>query len=193
MQNNALAHAPFIPGSLLDVSAKNGTSLAESFISADAIIMVDVSGSMHDHLAEGTRYDKACSELKRLQADLPGKIAVVAFSSHVEFLPAGFPVFQGGMTRMAECLNFCHVADAIKGMRFIMVSDGCPDNAESALAAAKKYQNKIDCIFIGPEDDYAGRGFLDRLASATGGKSQLRANANLLAEKIETLLLASGA
>ena len=181
-----------VPGSLGAVAERDGKSLAETFLSADAIVIVDTSGSMDEHDARGgrSRYGVACEELGRLQRDLPGKIAVVAFSSWVQFEPSGVPAFMGGGTEMAEALRFVKPADGC--VRFILVSDGQPDNEAETLQVARTFESKIDTIYIGPEDNRSGADFLRRLAAATGGRHVLAEKADELAERVETLLLRAG-
>lgn len=186
MSNNAI-----IPGSLGAISQQNGTSIAESFVNADVIIIVDTSGSMDQHDSRGgrTRYEVACEELKQLQASLPGKLALLSFSSDVMFCPNGIPFQFGGMTDLAKALKFAKVAD-VTGIRFIVISDGEPDSEEAALAVAKTFKNKIDTIFVGPENG-EGREFLNKLAKASGGTGVTTAQAKELSSNVQRLLLTS--
>jgi hypothetical protein len=181
-----------VPGSLGAVAEREGKSLAETFLSADAVVVVDTSGSMEECDARGgkSRYDVACEELRRLQRDLPGKIAVIAFSSWVQFEPSGVPTLLCGGTDMAEALRFVHPADGC--VKFILISDGAPDSEAATLAVAKTFTSKVDTIYIGPEDDRSGADFLRRLAAATGGKSVTAEKASELAARVETLLLGAG-
>jgi Mg-chelatase subunit ChlD len=181
-----------VSGSLADQARLNNTSLAESFLSAALIVIVDTSGSMGAQDSRGgqSRYNVACAELADLQRTMPGKVAVIAFSSSVEFVPGGVPPFLGGGTDLAGALQFAHVADT-PGMRFVVISDGEPDSASDALAAAKKYANRIDTIYVGPESDLSGRKFLQQLAKASGGQSVTADRAKELRATIETLLLSA--
>lgn len=164
-----------IPGSLGALAKETGKPLAESFLSADAIVLVDVSGSMADQIRapEGnwqSRYERACQELERLQRTLPGKIAVVEFSSQPAFCWSGRPAFQMGGTDMAEALRFVQPADGC-GLTFVLISDGMPDDAGETLQVARQFTDAIQCIYIGESDGDAGAAFLRRLAAATGGKA----------------------
>jgi len=185
MNNNAI-----ITGSISAMAKTANKSIAETFINADCICIVDTSGSMSDKDSRGgqSRYEVACEELKNLQNSLPGKIAVLAFSSDVVFNPSGQPQYLGGGTDLEKALKFAKVAD-VPGMRFILISDGQPDDGESALRVAKTYKNKIDVIYTGPEDYPAGREFLTRLAQASGGQAITADRAKELAKSIEKLLL----
>lgn len=178
-----------VVGSIGALAQQNNKSLAESFVSADVVIIVDVSGSMGDHDSRGgkARYEIACEELVQLQQNLPGKIAVFGFSDVVEFCPNGLPRFQQGGTDMAAALKFVKIAD-VPGMRFILISDGEPSDEKETLEIAKKFQNKIDVIFVGPEERPRGRDFLHRLAVATGGQAVTADRAAELAAGVMHLL-----
>lgn len=180
-----------VTGSIGALAQQGNKSIAETFINADVIVIVDTSGSMASRDSRGgkSRYDVACEELAELQKLMPGKIAVIGFSSHTEFYPGGIPVYQGNSTAMDDALKFIKVADAIPGMKFILISDGEPDEPQRTLSIAKTFKNKIDVIFVGPENLPAGRDFLQRLAAATGGKSITADRAKELAASVKQLLL----
>ena len=193
-----------IPGSLSAIAQNSGGSIAEAFIGADNVIIVDTSASMEavdnpdweaidrNPFATGgkTRYDRAIDELAKLQASLPGKIAVISFSSSAVFCPSGTPTFLHGGTDLAEALRFAWIADGCD-LHFIVISDGCPDDAAAALREAKRYESRIDCVYIGPEDGQ-GRSFLRRLAAASGGQYSTSAGAQDLANSVTKLLTAAG-
>lgn len=173
-----------VPGSLQAIAKQHNQSIAETFLGADAIILVDVSGSM-----SGSPFDQACGELHKLQADLPGKVAVIGFSDAPEFAPSGRPRFSSGGTDLARALAFVHVADGCD-VRFIVISDGYPNDPEAALREARKFESRIDCVFIGPEGD-SGAEFLRKLAAASGGQYS-KNQVGEVAERAKQLLLAAG-
>lgn len=179
-----------IIGSLGALAKQEGKSIAETFVNADLIVIVDTSGSMSTHDSRGgkSRYDVACEELASLQATHPGKIAVLSFSDSTIFCPAGIPTYLGGRTDMAQALRFAKIAD-VPGMQFILISDGEPNDEQETLAVAKTYRNKISTIYVGPEDQPAGREFLRRLAEATGGQNITVDRARELKAGIERLYL----
>lgn len=181
-----------VAGSLRSIAQRDGVSLAESFLSADVICIVDVSGSMdsHDSRGDRKRYDVACEELARLQSEMPGKITVVAFSDTVRFCPGGVPVFEGCGTDLAEALKFVKVADGT--VRFIVISDGMPNDRDRALAIAKTFKSVIDVVYVGSESDRSGAHFLRQLAAAAGGHFVVAARATELAEKAKSLMLSAG-
>lgn len=179
-----------VAGSLADIAARSNTSIAESFLSCEIVTIVDVSGSMEMRDSRGgqSRYRVALEELAKLQQSRPGKVAVIAFSDSVEFVPGGVPPMLGGGTDLAAALRFAHMADSA-GMRFVVISDGYPDDDEAALREAAGYRGRIDTVYVGPESDRVGREFLQKLATANGGQAVTADCAKELAAKIETLLL----
>lgn len=183
-----------VVGSLGALSQKQNMSLAESFMSADVICLVDTSGSMGTHDSRGgkSRYEVASEELASLQTSMPGKVAIVSFSTDVQFCPSGVPFNYGGGTDLAKGLNFIRAADAVPGMKFIVVSDGEPDSQQAALSEASMFKNKIDVIYVGAENNPTGRAFLERLAKATGGKAVTAEAAKQLAAQVQILLIGAG-
>lgn len=180
-----------IKGSLAQQAKEKNQSVAESFVDADVIVLVDTSSSMLDRDARGglSRYDTACQELVKLQGSLPGRIAVISFSDYQVFCPDGKPVNLSMGTKLTEALQFVKMAD-IPPMRFIVISDGYPNEATSALQVASTFVNQIDTIHVGAENDRNGIDFLNKLANAKGGQSTRAGQANDLAKAAERLLAA---
>ncbi len=179
-------------GSIADVAAKDGASIAETFIGCDAVVIFDVSGSMCTPDSRGgqRRYDVGVQELAALQQKLPGKVAVNAFSDGPLFVPGGVPPFLAGSTDLAKALLFAKVADVASGdMRFFVISDGEPDDRQEALAVAQTYRNRIDTVFVGPERNPQGRDFLAQLAAASGGRNVTADRVKNLAATTQQLLL----
>ncbi len=127
--------------------------------------------------------------MAQLQNSLPGKIAVISFSDDVMFCPDGRPFQYHGGTLLAKALKFTKVAD-VPNMHFILISDGEPHDEQESLNVARQYKNKIDVIFVGPEDRPMGRNFLERLAKASGGQTITMDRAKELASGIRLLLKA---
>ena len=180
-----------VPGSISDVAQRSGHSIAESFVNAKIIAIVDVSGSMATHDARDgrNRYSVALQELATLQHRYPGEVAVLAFSGKVEFIPGGVPPLFGESTDLAGALRFAKIADA-PGLRFVVISDGQPDDREKALQAARAIEAQIDVVYVGPEDG-SGASFLAQLASAGRGQA-VQVSINELASTVERLALCYG-
>jgi hypothetical protein len=181
-------------GSLSAIATQNGTSLAESFLDVDAVVIIDTSASMNatDTATGRSRYEQACKELETLQASMPGKIAVISFSStnEAKFCPGGIPHKYEGRTDVAGALTFAKLAD-VSGMRFVLISDGEPDDAAAALAVARTYTSRIDTIFVGDERRPTGRDFLKQLATASGGQNITSDRVQALAANVQQLLTAT--
>lgn len=71
-----------------------------------------------------------------------------------------------GNTNLAAALDAVRALDP--GVTLV-ISDGQPDNAAAALAAARKFRGAIDVLYIGPESDAAALAFMRALAKAGNG------------------------
>ena len=183
-----MSNSSIVPGSLSAMARTNRMSIAQSFLNAECIVLVDTSGSMDaNDSSHGTRYECACDELAYLQGVYPGKLAVLSFSDDVTFCPSGVPTHYSCGTNLKKALEFMRVAD-VPGMKFILISDGEPGDKEGAIKVAKTYQNKIDVIYVGPEDRPEGRDFLARLSKATGGQVITSDRAKELSASVTKLL-----
>jgi hypothetical protein len=178
-----------VKGSLAQMARDNNKSLAQMWINVDAVILVDISGSMNSTDARGgkSRYDVAQEELAALQASLPGKLAIISFSYETQFVPSGNLPGTQGSTNLAGALKYARVADSIPDMRFIVISDGKPDDEYEALTEARLYKNRIDTVYVGPESG-GGRAFLKKLAALNGGQTMVKPKLEELATGITYLL-----
>lgn len=181
-----------VKGSINDSAIARNVSIAEAFMDAEAVVVVDTSASMgiQDAGLNRSRYQAACDQLARLQGEMPGKVAVVSYSSQAVFCPGGYPVNQGGSTDMVEALRFVKRVDGL--MKVVIIADGEPNDAEGTLREASQFVGKIDCVFVGNELS-AGRDFMRRLSEATGGVSVTNKTEDLdleLAKNVRLLLTA---
>lgn len=180
-----------VKGSIIDITQSNSSSIAETFLSCDALVLLDMSGSMEsrDTPSGESRRKVATDQLIKLQKENAGKLALICFADYVLFCPAGVPQDCGGSTRLERGLEYIKPADDC-GMKIIIISDGSPNDPNKALDIARTFKNKVDTIYIGPETDYeGGRAFLEKLASVTGGQSLKSDSPGLLSKEVETLLL----
>lgn len=176
-------------GSLQDYSSKQGMSLEMAWLEVEAVILVDTSSSMYTtDVSEQTRYDRAIEEMKKLQKSMPGKVAIIGFSSEATVATGGVPYFQAGSTNMVKALQAVHGMDGLA--KIILISDGYPDNPDTTLEEASRFKCPIETIYIGPGED-AGYLFLKKLSQATGGRASLACNAEQLMATT-MLLLESG-
>lgn len=170
---------------------QQGKPLAESFLSVDAIVLIDISASMQatDCQNGQMRHTVACDELRRLQRQIPGKLAVIEWATGHAFVPGGAPSAPNGYsTNMAGALRFVKVADGTD-IKIILISDGEPDSEQDTLDVARTFASHIDTIYIGPEGG-PGAFFLQRLASLTGGRAQTQSPREIinLAQSVTRLL-----
>jgi len=179
-----------IIGSQQDLANQQGKTLAESFLSAEMLILLDNSGSMgQQDTPQGiTRVELAQQHLTTLQGKHPGAVALICFADKVEYSPSGYIIPVGGSTDLTSALQFAKTADGI-GLKILLISDGSPNNEDSALEVAMTYESKIDVIHCGSDSDNRGRDFLKRLAAVTGGQFFKSNNAGELLDNAETLLL----
>lgn len=182
-----------VVGSMAQVAHQSGKSMAETFVGADAVLIVDCSSSMEqrDALGGKQRYEVAVSELARIQSSNPGKFAVIAFATTAYFCPDGNLIRPIGTTNLADALRMARIAD-VAGMRFIVISDGEPNNENDALNEARKFVGRIDAVYVGPENDIdGGRAFLDKLvrANGRGGIRVVADRVKELAAQLEVLMI----
>lgn len=180
-----------VKGSIADVAKKKNQSIAQSFMNAEIVVLLDVSGSMCDHDTPSgrSRHDVAEDELVKLQNENEGKVALICFSDDVIPCPDGRPIRMNGLTNLAKGLLSIKGIDGTK-LKIVVISDGEPDSEYEALKVASTFKTKIHTIHIGSEYDRRGRDFLQLLASKTGGKSFKSQEIGKLKKEVEILLLA---
>lgn len=181
-------------GSVTHVANQSGRSELEVLMSIDAIALVDSSQSMtiKDAGKEGqlTRHDAAEQELRKVQAQYPGRVGVVSFSSRAELCMSGVPTRFNGGTRLAPALEIAKDFDA-SDRTTIVITDGDVEDEQDSLDIAKTLKGKIQTIYIGGEDNSASaKAFLKRLANANrrGGKFADSIRPGMLAEPMTKIL-----
>lgn len=162
------APGSIVPGSIAAMAQANGGRIAPP----EVIIIFDHSGSteiIDANLLDGrrvSRYQAACEQLAIIQARLPGKIAVLAFADEVTPCPGGVPPEPTGFTNLTGALRFAREADT-GAVRFIVISDGAPNNKGTALAVAGEYAGQIDTVLVGELDEWERKdctAFMEELA-----------------------------
>jgi hypothetical protein len=164
----------------------------------DSVVLLDRSGSMAGASGSQRSIDLAAEMLSRLLIECP-TVRVVAFGSTVTELTGLEPgpslrlPEPGGGTRLD--LAFDHIAGGKRPRRIVVLTDGMPDDAEGALAAARRCAPvRIDALYTGRDGDWRALGFMRQLAMAGGpmGISGRRDLANPLALARELQLRLSG-
>lgn len=189
-----------VKGSLQSQANKLQISVAQAFLNAEIIVLIDVSASMT--AADSNRYDstgypvgdtrfkKASNQLAKLQADNPGKVCVISFNDRQEFNPSGIASWPSGSTDIAGALKFVRPVDDT-GCQIVIISDGEPNDDLAAINEARQFKSKISTIYIGPENGF-GADFLKRLSAVTGGQFSNNGTAGIvnLSATVERLLTA---
>lgn len=177
-------------GSQQHMAKKNNMSLAETFLSAEMVIILDNSGSMtmRDTPQRISRVDLAQQHLETLQAKYPGKVALICFADNVEYSPGGMIIPVGGGTDLGKALRFSKVADDC-GLKIVIISDGEPNDKQDALNVAKIYKSRIDVIYCGSETSQSGMRFLQELANISGGQLYTSDNPGELLASAEILMI----
>lgn len=122
--------------------------------------LLDVSGSMGETVGNERKIDS----LRKAIASLPSSARKYVFSSNcfpVEIIPE--PQSNTNLAGAFETIS----SETMN--RVILVSDGMPDNPESAISFAKRLQIPVDVLFIG-EGESSGEKFMRELSHTTGGK-----------------------
>jgi hypothetical protein len=138
------------------------------------VILVDVSSSMatRDSGSDQRRIDQLRAVLAEVLCSAPDA-RIVAFCSIVVELPRPevVPDVQlpepGGSTDVAAALDY--VGDGVKPNRLVVLSDGQPDDAAAAFAAARRLAPvTIDTFYVGLESDFGAIGFMRSLTFMGG-------------------------
>jgi Mg-chelatase subunit ChlD len=180
-----------VKGSLSAIAKSENSSIAEVFLGAEIIVLLDWSGSMVARDAGGgkSRKQVAQEHLVRLQEAHPGKVGLICFADYPIFCPNGSPLNCGGCTALEKALRYVKPVDDTD-TKIVIVSDGLPNDEEETLRVARTFKTKLDVIYIGDErDPTGGRVFLQKLAEATGGQFFKADSPGLLVPSVETLML----
>lgn len=129
----------------------------------DVWLLVDASGSMAGVMRNHKRRIDGLDEVVR---DIRSKrpVQMIAFGHDGAFKTESVPR-PGGGTPLTEAIV---LAKQLNTGRCIVISDGEPNNPQTALAAAKDYAGQIDVVFVGDPGE-PGEEFLKALAQSTGG------------------------
>lgn len=124
------------------------------------IFLLDCSGSMSESVDGRSKILHLEDVMRDYQA-----VRKVGFSDSVFAWQQG--IRPAGNTGMA--LAFRHLQSQ-KPEKVVLVSDGCPDNEEDAIHEAVALHIPVNIVYIGEKGD-RGEAFMQRLATATGGKT----------------------
>jgi len=158
-----------VPGSVADMAARNQGQI----IPPSVCVLFDISYSMRAEdavMADGARTSRflaGAEQLTLLQAQYPGQIILIDFGDLAQVRPGGHPDEPNGMnTFLAPALQLAKELDT-GVMRFVIISDGCPQDENPSLEVGQTFLAGIDTIAVGEANN--GAVFLRKLAEATGG------------------------
>ena len=176
-----------VPGSIAHTAMQHGGELPKPPI---MVVMFDVSYSMEelDARYQGrtvSRYDAGVAQLKELQAKHPGQIAIIAFGDEATVCPGGVPPEPNGWTMLYLALEKAREADT-GAMKFVIISDGLPQQGDLAKREAEQFSVPIDVIYVGRDE--RGEEFMKDFAQGTGGTFYTDTSTMLLTTTISKLL-----
>lgn len=127
-------------------------------------VLADVSQSMAEPAGGRTK----AALLEAALSSVRGSSRLVVFSSYPADLAPTQPLpAPGGSTALHLALDHIRPHDPT---HVLVISDGHPDDAAAALAAADRLGSgvRIDVIYCGPDHDKAGMAFMRKLARGGG-------------------------
>lgn len=150
------------------LQVKSLTDLVRVRASEEVFLLLDISGSMQTTMRNGKQ---RLEGLREVVSEIGSGRAtrMIAFGGSDgnggAYIVSGVPARAAGGTPLTQAIDLARTQNA---GRAIVISDGQPDNASSAMEAAKRFGGKIDVVFVGDPGDY-GESFLAGLAKVTGG------------------------
>lgn len=167
--NDSNTKLTILPGSVADMAARNQGQM----IPPALVVIFDISYSMRAEdakLKDGkttSRFLAGSEQLIELQAQYPGQLVLIDFGDVAQVRPGGYPDEPNGMnTYLAPGLKLAKELDT-GVMKFVVISDGLPQDEYEALEVGQTFLAGIDTIAIGNVN--TGADFLQKLAKATGG------------------------
>jgi Mg-chelatase subunit ChlD len=136
-------------------------------VGKDIVILLDRSGSMAERTSEPkTRIEALRECVSTLEKD-GARFRKFWFDDECQEVQSEIPAPRGGtdLTKAIETIQ------KLNPRHVIVVSDGFPNDRDSALQSAKKLFCKIDTFYIGPLSSYEAIDFMRKLATDHGGRS----------------------
>ena len=129
------------------------------------VILCDVSSSMADRVAGGTKHRLLCQALDQVYRP---EHVLIGFNSAVRRAagpaelpaPSGGTALELGLAAAAQC----------NPAATLVISDGEPNNPNAALAMAEHLPGTIDVIYCGDESNRSAVDFMRRLARLGCGR-----------------------
>lgn len=157
---------------------------------SQVVLLCDLSGSMESQANGGrTRFQALVKAVGELLEQEP-EAKVVCFNGKAWVTKDISEESPDGGTNLAE--GFRKV-QTLNPTHTIVVSDGQPNNADAAIAAARLTPGVISMIYVGPDEDKGAIAFMERLTRVGAGvgviDDQRHATANLIGSLKHVLAL----
>ncbi len=135
---------------------------------SDTCIILDASASMGDRIGSLSKWDHLLHAVNVHFEDTDAR--GIVFSSTADYCDINNPPFLRGNTNMNLAFMLAQKMDTQLN-QIIIISDGLPYpvSPEEVIKEAKLCRCKVDCIFIGSDDD-RGAEFMKRLADECNGQ-----------------------
>ena len=151
-----------------------------------SVLIMDISGSMS---ATAWSARRKIDILAEAVANISDAVKI-AFSSSARILSPTDPVpAPSGTTNLTAAII---LAQTLRPSQTLVISDGQPDDAASALAEARSLTGVINALYVGPDADIAAIKFMSELARVGMGQSQthdmVRSGPNALAATAQKML-----
>lgn len=135
------------------------------------VVLCDISGSMMDIIGHSgiRKIDHLTIALADLMKVHPS-VELISFGfdarrvKNVKELMYEFD-HSGGSTNLTAGIE---MASKLRPRRTVIISDGMPDNQDTATKAIDDLTGRVDCVYCGP-DGHPAVGFLQSLARRGGG------------------------
>lgn len=157
----------------LSLSQKLAKGLEEIKVKKDfqkKIFLLDVSGSMYEHIDDKSKLE----HLRSIMKDYP-EARKMCFSSDVicnidglGYVNCDIPRHADGTTNLTDAIKYLRKLSR-RPERIVLISDGEPDNKDTAMHEVVQFSVPIDIIFIGQKGS-SGEMFMINLAKNTKGK-----------------------
>jgi hypothetical protein len=145
--------------------------VARAWMEVEVLVLADVSASMGEMVDGKPAIAYARAAVEGIQAEHPGRVALVAYNEHATLLPNGVLPEPSGYTRLAPALELARRL-TVAGMHIVIVSDGLwqDHNEAKKLAWALRQTRRLSGIYVG--NDPQGRRALDAICA--GGQTMTR-------------------
>lgn len=134
----------------------------ESLVEIKPMLLLDISGSMSQHVCENRKIDILRNAVKDIK-----NARMFVFSDDCRET-AGYIPEPESSTDLVNAFGIIRL-EINKDTNLLLVSDGIPDEPEESIRAAKSLGIPVNVMYIGRKGD-RGEEFMWQLAKATGGK-----------------------